>query len=261
MTRLQRTPAISLRAYDYSETSQVLHLYTRDHGKVHCIAKGAKRKKSAFHGPFDVMTLYEVIRLEKQPGALDILTAAEALHDWRGLRRDFGRFAVASYACEALDTATLEGQPQPELFELLKSTLDRLEAQKPLADCVFLFEMGLLRELGQAPRLDACGSCRRPLAGPEAYFSARDGGAVCVRCKPRDPTRILFKRPVFDALAAFGEGRVPNLSILPDFVPQLRRAADYYVCHVLEREPQAMRFMRDAVMGRTRGSSDKGPQS
>ncbi len=252
-SRLQRTLAISLRKFDYSETSQILHLYTRDHGKVHCIAKGAKRKKSAFHGPFDVVTLYEVIRLEKQPGALDLLTAAEAVRDWRELRSDFARFSAASYCCDLVDEFTLEGQPQPELFDLLRATLEDLAKGRALAEAVFVFEGRLLRILGHAPRMDECGSCRRKLAGPEAYFSARDGGAVCTRCRPKDPTRILFKRPVFDAIAAFVDGRVPNLAILPRFVEDLRRAMDYYLRFLLEHEPKSMRFMREALLGRERG--------
>ncbi len=246
--RLQKTLAISLRKYDFSETSQVLHLYTRDHGKVHCIAKGAKRKKSAFHGPFDVMTLYEVIRLEKQPGALDILTAAEAVRDWREVRGDFARFSAASYACDLVDEFTLEGQPQPELFDLLRGTMESLARGAAVAEAVFRFEAQLLRILGHAPRMEECGSCRRKLSGPEAYFSARDGGAVCVRCRPRDASRILLKRPVFDAIAAFTEGKRTNLKVLPDFVDHVRRAMDYYVRFLLEHEPKSARFMRQAVL-------------
>ncbi|MBI2932439.1 MAG: DNA repair protein RecO [Planctomycetes bacterium] len=248
MTRLQKTLAVSLRKYDFSETSQVLHLYTRDYGKVHCIAKGAKRKKSAFHGPFDVMVLYEVIRLEKQPGALDLLTAAEALRDYREVRADFARFSAASYACDLVDEFTLEGQPQPELFELLRRMLEALAGGSPVTPSVFSFEARLLRILGHAPRIAECGVCRRRVIGPETYFSARDGGAVCVRCRPRDPTRLLVPRAVLDAMGAFVEGRPADLRALPNLVDHLRRVMDTYLRHLLEREPKTMRFMREAVL-------------
>ena len=253
--RHQKTLAISLRRYDFGETSQVLHLYTRQQGKLHCIAKGAKRKKSAFHGPFDVLTLYEIIRLEKQAGALDLLTAAEALCEYREVRGDVRRFAAASYACDFVDEFTLEGHPQPDLFDLLRWALEALSAGKPIAETVFSFETRSLKILGHLPRVDECGGCRCRLNGPEAYFSARDGGAVCLRCRPKDPTRVLIKRPVLDALAAFADGRVPNLAILPDFVDQLRRVMDYYVRYLLDHEPKSMRFMREAVLkGRARGT-------
>jgi DNA repair protein RecO (recombination protein O) len=248
VSRLQTTLAISLRKFDYSETSQILHLYTRDLGKVHCIAKGAKRKKSAFHGPFDVLVLYEVIRFEKQPGALDLLTAAEAVRDYREVRADFARFSAASYVCDLLDEFTLEGQPQPELFELLRETLERLARGAEVADAVFSFEARMLSILGHAPRVDACGSCGKRLGGPEAYFSARDGGAICTRCRPKDASRLLVKRPVLDAIGAFGAGRDANLDILPRFVDHLRRVLDYYLRFLLDHEPKSARFMREAVL-------------
>lgn len=248
MSRFQRTLAITLRRYDYSETSQVLHLYTRDYGKVHCLAKGAKRPKSSFRGAFDVLALCDVIRLEKQPGALDLLTAAEILRDYREVRLDVRRFGAASYVCDLVDEFTLEGQPQPDLFDLLRLTLEGLAAGRPLVASVFTFEMRLLRILGHIPRLGECGSCLRRLSGPEAYFSARDGGAVCIRCRPKDASRILAKRPLFDALAGFAEGRSVNLGIFPDFVDRLRRIMDYYIRSLLEHEPKSMRFMREAVL-------------
>ncbi len=254
MSRFQKTLAISLRRFDYSETSQILHLYSRDHGKIHCIAKGAKRKKSAFHGPFDVLVLYEVIRLEKQPGALDLLTSAEAVRDYREVREDYPRFAAASYLCDLVDEFTLEGQPEPAIFELLRDSLEALARKAGLAQTVFAFEAQLLRILGHAPRIDECGSCKRRLAGPEAYFSAHDGGAICIRCRPKDASRILVKRPVLDAIGAFSAGKTVKLTIIPHFVDHLRRAMDYYVRYVLDREPKSMRFMREALLAEARPS-------
>jgi hypothetical protein len=124
VSRLSRTPAIVLRAIDYSETSQVLHLYTREHGKRHCIAKGSKRAKSAFHGAFDLLGVYDVIRLEKQPGSLDLLTQAEAVKEYRAVRADLGRFGAACWMAEFVDEMTGEAIPQPELYDLLKASIE-----------------------------------------------------------------------------------------------------------------------------------------
>ena len=74
--QFQRTPAVCLHKVDYSETSQVLRFFTPESGKINCIAKGSKRKKSAFLAPFELLSLYDLIRIEKRPGTLDILTKA-----------------------------------------------------------------------------------------------------------------------------------------------------------------------------------------
>ncbi|HKS16649.1 MAG TPA: recombination protein O N-terminal domain-containing protein, partial [Planctomycetota bacterium] len=92
--RVAKSLALTLRVIDFSETSQVVHLYARELGRVHAIAKGSKRKKSAFRGGFDVVTLVEILRIEKEPGTLDLLTGAETLEMYPELRRDWPRFSA-----------------------------------------------------------------------------------------------------------------------------------------------------------------------
>ena len=251
VSRFLRTPAIVLRKIDFSETSQVLHLYTRALGKIPCIAKGSKRAKSAFRGAFDLLGLYDVIRLEKQPGDLDLLTQSESIREYRGLRGDLGRFGAACWLAEFTSEMTMDAQPQPDLFDLLKASLEKLDADAPVAETVFLFWGQALRILGFEPRMGECGLCKARLSGPEAFFSARDGGVVCTRCAPRDPSRILFKRPVFDAIASFCNGRTFNLKLTPTFAGDVLRAFEYYVKELLQgRELKSARAMREGVLKR-----------
>ena len=44
-----------MRTTDYSETSQVVHFFTRETGVVSLIAKGTKRPKSKSGGPIDLV--------------------------------------------------------------------------------------------------------------------------------------------------------------------------------------------------------------
>src|ERR1051325_8908634 len=55
--------AVCLRVTDFSETSQIVGLFTRRHGLVPMIAKGAKRqtKKNSMSGPLDLLTSGEVV--------------------------------------------------------------------------------------------------------------------------------------------------------------------------------------------------------
>ncbi|HZN62658.1 MAG TPA: DNA repair protein RecO [Planctomycetota bacterium] len=247
-TRHRKTLALVLRVIDYSETSQVVHLYARELGRVHAIAKGSKRKKSAFRGGFDVATLVEILRIEKEPGTLDLLTSAETLEVYPELRRDWGRFSAAAYVLDLLDEFTPEGMAQPDLFDGARATLDALDAGAAVTESVFRFEAGFLDLLGHFPRLDACGTCRRPLSGSDAWFSVRDGGVHCGKCPPRDPLRLPVKRVVLDGLAALRQGRPFNLKIYAGFASDLRRLLDFHIKYVFDREPKSARFMREAVL-------------
>lgn len=247
-SRHRKSLALILRVFDYSETSQVVHFYARELGRTHAIAKGSKRRKSAFRGGFDVLTLVEILRIEKDPGTLDLLTSAETLDIYPELRRDWARFSAAGYAMDLLDEFTPEGMPQPELFDLARGTLDALEGGGGVAECVFRFEALFLDLLGHFPRLDTCGTCRRPLSGSDAWFSVRDGGVHCGRCPPRDPLRLPVKRVVLDGLAALRDGRPFKLKIYAGFTSDLRRLLDFHIKYVFDREPKSARFMREAVL-------------
>ena len=241
--------ALTLRVIDYSETSQIVHLYARELGRVHAIAKGSKRKKSAFRGGFDVVTLVEIVRIEKEPGTLDLLTSAETLEIFPEMRRDWPRFSAGSYVLDLLDDFTPEGLPQPDLFDAARATLEAIEGGASIGECVFRFEARFLDLLGHFPRLQDCGTCRQPLSGSEAWFSVRDGGVQCGRCPPRDPLRMSVKRVVLDGLRAMREGRSFNLAIYAGFSSELRRLLDFHMRYVFDREPKSTRFMRDAVLG------------
>jgi hypothetical protein len=99
----QRTTAVCLHKVDFSETSQVLRFFTPDSGKINCIAKGAKRKKSAFLAPFELLSIYDLIRIEKRPGTLDILTKAERVRSFTKLRANYPSYVAACYAAEFVD--------------------------------------------------------------------------------------------------------------------------------------------------------------
>ena len=193
-----RTEAICLRVIDYSETSQILRFYARESGKISCIAKGAKRKKSTFRGAFHFLAVYNLVRMEKMSGSLDLVTQAELIEDFHHLAEDYGRYSTACYIAEFLDTFTLDGQVVGNLYEITLEALHRLQQNIPLPDLLFSFEAKALRALGFFPRLRECGGCRNSITTSEAYFAPRDGGVICLRCRPRDQKRFLVRRAALE---------------------------------------------------------------
>lgn len=241
-----KTQALCLRTIDYSETSQVLRFYTRDLGKISCIAKGSKRKKSAFHGPFDILNVYEIVDLVRHSGSLDILTSAVNIAAFPRVGREYERFCAGNYVLEFIDGLTADGQLVGGLYSIAIGTLEALDRGEDISPTVFRFEARALRVLGYLPRTQTCGICEHPI-GPEAYFGCRDGGAVCVRCRPRDPNRLLVTREVLHAVAHFStDAEAPSLSLRSR--EMLRKVFDDYVRFVMEREPKSLRFMREAVL-------------
>ena len=102
-----RTPALVLRKFEFGETSQVLHLLTRDRGRVHALAKGSLKAKSAFLGPLDVLELGEA-RLYPRKEGLAILGGFERETAFPGVRKDLARLEAAFAALEVLSNASRE---------------------------------------------------------------------------------------------------------------------------------------------------------
>ncbi|NIR44131.1 MAG: DNA repair protein RecO, partial [Gemmatimonadetes bacterium] len=92
---LVSTPATILKTYEYSETSKILRLLTRDHGLCSVIAKGARRPRSRFGGllePFSdgVATFYV-----KEGRELHTLSGFELRRERQALGRELVRYAGA----------------------------------------------------------------------------------------------------------------------------------------------------------------------
>jgi DNA repair protein RecO (recombination protein O) len=243
-----RSPGVCLRKIDYSETSQVLRFFTPEQGKISCIAKGAKRRRGPFLAPFDLLGVYDLIRIEKRPGTLDILTQAETVRVFPRLRADYARFCAASYAAEFTDEFTAEGMKVEGLYERLLELLERLESGRPVPDALFSFEARALGALGYFPRVRECGACRREVRRPEALFSPGDGGALCPDCRPRNERWFRVARASLESIARFGEGDMPKRPLERGLAAEHPPIIDAGVAVHQEREHKSARFAREAIL-------------
>ena len=243
----QRTTAVCLHKVDFSETSQVLRFFTPDSGKINCIAKGSKRKKSAFLAPFELLSIYDLIRIEKRPGTLDILTKAERVRAFTRLRATYPSYVAACYAAEFVDEFAPEGYPIEGLYEQLIQVLERLEAGVPAADAVLSFEAQSFRVLGYLPRLRECGVCRKPASATDLYFSVRDGGALHGECRPREERWFPVRRGSLESIARFSEGDMPREAMKRPLVVEIRQILDACVLFHLERELKSAKFLRETI--------------
>jgi len=245
--QFQRTSAVCLHKVDFSETSQVLRFFTPDAGKINCIAKGAKRKKSAFLAPFELLSIYDLIRIEKRPGTLDILTKAERVRSFTKLRANYPSYVAACYAAEFVDEFAPEGQTIEGLYEQLIQVLERLEAGVPAADAILSFEAQSFRALGYLPRLRECGACRKPAAAADLYFSVRDGGALHTECRPREERWFPVRRGSLESIARFSEGDMPKEAMKRPLVVEIRQIFDACVRFHLDRELKSAKFLRETI--------------
>src|SRR6476646_7047772 len=166
----EKARALVLRTTDWSETSRIATLWTREFGKVRALAKGGRRLRSNFESALDLLTLCRIVFLRKSSGSLDLLTEAQVVERFPRLRIDLAALYAAYSVAELLADWTQDYDPHPLLFDEALDTLQTLgsaEGRSPPTEPgprLARFEMVLLRELGYSPVLDHCAGCGGALA-------------------------------------------------------------------------------------------------
>lgn len=162
-----RPPAVLVPAYvlhrrPYRDTSVLAECYTRPHGRIGLVARGARAPRArlaAVLQPFQRLLVSFAGR-----GELAALRGAEA----DGLPTALGGAALAAgfYANELLMRACLREDPHPALFDAYAALLETLAADGVREATLRAFELTVLREIGYAPTLahDAAGAPVEPAA-------------------------------------------------------------------------------------------------
>ena len=128
----EKATAIVLRVVDFSETSLVVTLYTREFGKIGALVKGARRLKGPFESALDLLAVCRIVFLRKSSESLDLVTEAKLHRRFRPSGHDLAGLWGGYYVAELLDSLTQEGAVSAELFDLAEQTLDELAAEGPV---------------------------------------------------------------------------------------------------------------------------------
>jgi DNA repair protein RecO (recombination protein O) len=216
-SRTYRTEAIVLRSLRFGEADRILHLFTKERGRVGAIAKGARRTKSRFGGRLEPFSQVDV-HLHEGRGELATVTGVDLVRSHQELASETYLLAVASIGVEAVLRLFIEHDANPRVFHALARFLGLLSggierdarAEQPALDSLALsFQLKLLWLAGYLPHLTSCAGCgaARPLIG----FSAAAGGGVCHECRAGslglsaagfESIRSLLERPLHEARAA-----------------------------------------------------------
>jgi DNA repair protein RecO (recombination protein O) len=205
---LKSDKAICIRATDYSETSQVVTFFARETGKISAIAKGAKRAKSAFGGPIEVLSFGEVRFSDAGKERLATLTEYDQEQPRGGLRKHLFALDSAFFAAELVSHLTEDYDPHAALFDAFVQFVRDLDDEVVAGERrdvllrLILFQLGLLQEVGLRPVLQRCANCQRPFGPdwPQRYFSSAANGLICRDCEMNYPDRVQLSAEAVAAL-------------------------------------------------------------
>ena len=163
--RVALQPAFLLHHRDYSDSSRIVELFTREHGRISLFAKGARRPKSPFRSllqPF--MPL-----LVSWSGSVDggQLTGAELAGE--AVPVPAQRLMSGFYLNELLLRLTPRGEPVQDVFDVYALTLETLRSNGPEQAALRSFEKELLGQLGYGLDLARDAESGEPLSADRYY--------------------------------------------------------------------------------------------
>lgn len=179
-----KTEAIVLRSIRYGEADRILHLYSRDRGRIGAIAKGARKPKSRFGGRMEPFFRLNLI-LHQGRSDLCTVTNVATVDGYPRLRSSGPALTAGARACDAVLRLLDSAEPNPPAYNLLCSYLALLDdpgqPRGPSLEVALSFRLKLALAAGFVPELASCAHCGEVdhLAG----FSGAAGGVVCASCE------------------------------------------------------------------------------
>lgn len=179
--RTERCEALVLRHVDYAEADRIVSLLTAEFGVQKGFARAARKSRKRFGAALEPFS--QVVALWRPGrGQLWLLQEMELLSSRTGLRTDLQRIALASYAVELVEQLLEEGQPHPQIFQLICAFLDFLDQGGDTDSARLLLELRLVYLLGYIPHLLHCSECLKVFVDEPVRFDASRGGSLCLQC-------------------------------------------------------------------------------
>ncbi len=192
--RVQLQPGYILHHRPFRDTSQILDIVPRDHGKIAVVARGSRGAKSRLAGVLRPFLPLRVSWVAKSD--LGTLTGAEAAGPPAGMVGD--AMLSAYYVNELLLHFLHRHDPQPEIFALYEQVVKALVQTENVAASLRSFEFEFLSLLGYAVNLDHEYGGRESLDAERHYQYRMEQGAVPVE---RSDGPLVFTGSTLTAVA------------------------------------------------------------
>lgn len=172
--RVDQQAAFVLHTRPWRETSLVVELLTRDHGRVAVVAKGARRPHSALRS---VLMGFQSLAVDWSGGG-EVKTLIRA--ERAGFQPLLGGEALLCgyYLNELVVHLSAREDPHPGLFEAYVAAVDALASKAAPAPVLRRFELALLRELGYGVELEREADGGAPIAADQRYAYIIERGPV-----------------------------------------------------------------------------------
>lgn len=181
---LVETESLVLKSYSLAEADRIVVFFTRDHGIVRGVAKGAKRLQSKFGSTLEPFSTVNLEYFLKEDRDLASIQRVDLLRSSFEIASDPGFLQTFSYIADLLTAFVPPHDPNEKLYRMVKACLSAADpSPETLAAIRMYFEYWLLRLGGYLPDWSACSICNRTLTDDEPADMQADFQLFCTNCR------------------------------------------------------------------------------
>lgn len=243
----EKAEGLILRVTDFSETSRIVVLFTREFGKISALAKGGRRLKGPFESALDLLATCQIVFLRKSTSGLDLLTEAKLVTRFRPHERDLTCLYAGYYVAELLLGLTEDYDPHPELYSAAQEALESFGNPETTRLGVLRFELTLLREIGQLPDFESCVACGARLDEGRTFgFWVTQGGLICPDCQREEYSQLNIHAGTAAALrmlASDNDQAWKRLSLSPQQSKEMKQVTTAALSSILGKRPKMLKYL------------------
>lgn len=150
---ISTSKAIVLKTIKYGDTSLIIHVFTKEHGKIAFIVKGARKVKTKIKAniiqPLSILEIQYRLNSKKE---IQLLTEARLLYIYKSIPVDMVKTAMALYLLELINRSIRSKEENTGLFTFLYQFLLALDDVSNYSNWHFIFMLECTKYLGFYPQ-------------------------------------------------------------------------------------------------------------
>ncbi len=176
--QIVKTEGIIVGETNYSESSKILKIYTKDYGFISVISKGCRNLKNKLRGVSNKL-IYADFHLSYKENGISTLIGADIKNTLRTILSSIDKITYVSYLLD-LTEQVYKHSKETAIYDLLITTILKINDGLDEEAFTYLYELKLLDFLGIRPQVEGCAICGNRTN--IVTISILDGGYVCQNC-------------------------------------------------------------------------------
>lgn len=231
-----KTKGIIIAENNVGDFDKMLTMLTPGLGKISCIAKGARRPKSALLAGTQLLCFGEYM-MYKGSNTYNI-NSCETIEVFYNIRTDLDKLKYAVHVTKIIQGVTEENQNCYKILQLYLNTLYTIsETDKDLDLSLSIFNLRLMCYLGFTPRVEGCTECGEHVN--ISSFSMKKSGFKCATCSKLDKSCIQITESTQNAIKYIVMAppkKLFSFSLKDDSLEELKIISKLYLNEKLEKD-------------------------